>query len=267
MAGEDLDAVRKLEQPAERVEEPFRALFRGHCEVRAGGVADEERVAGEHEPGLVGACAINDREARVLGPVPRRVNRAQDDLAELQLQTVFEQVVWILGRCCGVDRHRDAVLEREPAVAGQVIGVRVGLDHPHDLHLALGGRLQHRFDRERWIDDRSDACILVAHQIRRTAEVVVQKLLEQHEMSRYHSVRRRARREQRRARAPARAACRRHDGPGNEDASGAGTTVRLFFTSTASPPAYNARRINGTCPGAALARIRTLQTVSDPFVP
>ena len=61
---------------------PPRPL-RADCEVRAGGIADEERVAGEHEPRLVGPCAVDDREARVLGPVPRRVDRAQDDLAEL----------------------------------------------------------------------------------------------------------------------------------------------------------------------------------------
>ena len=179
--GEDLDAVRKLEQPAQRVKEPFRALLRADREVRAGGVADEERVAREHEPRLVGARAIDDGEARVLGPVPGRVDRAQDDLAELQLHTVLERVVWILGRSRAVDRDRDAVLERQPAVARQVVGVRVRLDRPHDLHVAPGRRFQHRFDRVRWIDDCGDARVLVADQIRRTAEVVVQKLLEQHE--------------------------------------------------------------------------------------
>ena len=181
VAGEDLDAVRKLEQPAQRVKEPFRALLRGHREVWTRGVADEERVAGQHEPGLVGTRAVDDGEARVLGPVPGCVDGAQDDLAELQLDTVVEGVVWILGLCRAVDRHRDPVLEREPAVAGQMVGVRVRLDHPHDLHISPGGRLQHLFDRIRRIDDRSDACILVADQIRRTAQVVVQKLLEQHE--------------------------------------------------------------------------------------
>ena len=181
MPGEDLDAVRKLEQPAQRVKEPFRALLRGHCEVRTGGVADEERVAREHEPRLVGARAIDDGETRVLWSVPGRVDRAQDDLAELQLHTVLEAVVRILGRSRAVDRDRDAVLERQPAVARQVVGVRVRFDCPHDLHVAPGRCCQHRFDRVRWIDDCGDARVLVADQIRRTAQVVVQKLLEQHE--------------------------------------------------------------------------------------
>ncbi len=181
MPGEDLDAVRKLEQPAERVKEPFGAFLRGDCQIRPRCVADEERVAGEHEPRLVGTGAIDDDEARVLGPVPGCVDRAQHDLAELQLHTVLERVVRIRGLCGPVDRHRDAVLEREAAVAGQVVGVRVRLDRPDDLHAVLGGGVQHRFDRVRWIDERGDARVLVADQIRRTAEVVVQKLLEQHE--------------------------------------------------------------------------------------
>ena len=42
---------------------------------------------------------------------------------------------------------------------------------------------------------------------------------------------------------------------GNDDASSPGTTVRLFLTSTALPPAYNARTTKGTWPAGLLARI------------
>ena len=38
------------------------------------------------------------------------------------------EVVRILGLCRAVDRDRNAVLEREPAVAGEMVGVRVRLD-------------------------------------------------------------------------------------------------------------------------------------------
>ena len=48
---------RELEQPAQRVEEPLGALARADREVGPGGVADEERVAREHEPRLVAARA------------------------------------------------------------------------------------------------------------------------------------------------------------------------------------------------------------------
>ena len=42
MAGEDLDAVRELEQPVKRVEQAFGALLRSDREVGSRRVADEE---------------------------------------------------------------------------------------------------------------------------------------------------------------------------------------------------------------------------------
>ena len=67
---------------------PFAPSLGADREVGPSGVADEERVAREHEPRLVGARAIDDGEARVLGPVARRVDRPQDDAAELELEAV-----------------------------------------------------------------------------------------------------------------------------------------------------------------------------------
>src|SRR5205823_9439369 len=57
VAGPQLDAVAELEQPSQRAEEvagPFLGL---DGEIRACDVADEERVAGQDEPRLVGAGA------------------------------------------------------------------------------------------------------------------------------------------------------------------------------------------------------------------
>ena len=181
MAREDLDAVRQLEQAAQRVEEALGALLRADGEVGTGRVADEERVAGEDEPGLVGARAVDHGEARVLRAVAGRVDRAQDDLAELELDAVVQRVVRVLGLGGGVDRDRDAVLEREPAVPGEVVGVRVRLDDADDPTPRARGLLEERLDRVGRVDDRGDARLLVADQIRRAAEVVVQELLEEHE--------------------------------------------------------------------------------------
>ena len=72
------------------------------------------------------------------------------------------------------------MLEREPAVPGEVIGVRVGLDDADDLDSALRGRREHALDRVRRIDDRGDAGFLVTDQVRRAPEIVVQELLEEH---------------------------------------------------------------------------------------
>ena len=72
--GEHLDAVAELDQPPQRVEQPLGALARADGEVGPCGVADEQRVAREHEPGLVAARAVDHGEAAVLGPVAGRVD-------------------------------------------------------------------------------------------------------------------------------------------------------------------------------------------------
>ena len=132
MAGEHLDAVGELEQPAQRVEEPFGALQGPDREIGPGGVADEERVAGEHEPGLVAARVVDDREAAVLGPVAGRVDDAERDGADLDLVAVAHRVVRVVDAGVGVHADGDAVLEREPAVPGDVVGVGVRLDRADD---------------------------------------------------------------------------------------------------------------------------------------
>ena len=188
MAGKDLDAVPELEQPLQRPVEALGPLPGADREVGTAGVADEERVAGEDEPRLVGARAVGDGEARVLRAVARRVDRPQHDSADLDLGPVLEGVECVLGLRLGMDRDRDAVVECEAPVAGEVIGVRVRLDRPRDPEArALRGR-QHRFDRVGWIDNGGEARVLVADEIGRAAEIVVQKLLEVHERRRYQRV-------------------------------------------------------------------------------
>ncbi len=72
------------------------------------------------------------------------------------------------------------MLEREPPVPRQMIGVRVRLDDSHDRDVASRRFLEHLLDRKRRIDDDGDTGVLIADQIRRTAEIVVNELLEQH---------------------------------------------------------------------------------------
>src|SRR5581483_6771884 len=93
VAGEDLDAVAQLEEPAQAVEEALGAFLRPDREVGPSRVPDEERVAGEDEPRLAAARAIDHREAAVLGPVARRVDRAEDDVADRDLRPILERLV------------------------------------------------------------------------------------------------------------------------------------------------------------------------------
>ena len=176
MAGKDLDAVGELEEPAQRMEEALGALRRADCEVRASRVADEERVARQDEPRLVRPRRVHDREAAVLGPVTRRVDTAERRRPDRDLGPVLERVVRVRHLRRGVDGDRDPVLEREAAVAGDVVGVRVRLEGPDETNTEPFGLVEDRLDREMGVDDDRLAGLLAAHDVRSAAEIVVEKL-------------------------------------------------------------------------------------------
>ena len=93
------------------------------------------------------------------------MDAAEDDAAELELRAVLERVVLVRGLGGGVDADRDPVLDAEPAVAGEMVGMRVGLDDPDDPHAAPVGLGEVLLDRECGVDDRRHAPVLVADQI------------------------------------------------------------------------------------------------------
>ena len=72
------------------------------------------------------------------------------------------------------------MLEREASVAGDVIGVRVRLDDADEPDVAAFRLRQHRLDVVRRVDDDREAGVLVADEVAGAAEIVVQKLLEEH---------------------------------------------------------------------------------------
>src|SRR3989442_13912903 len=69
VAGIELDAVRQLEQPLQASVQAVRALDGLGGEIGTRRLADEERVAGDHEPRLVAARAVDDDEEAVLRSV------------------------------------------------------------------------------------------------------------------------------------------------------------------------------------------------------
>ena len=71
------------------------------------------------------------------------------------------------------------MLEREPAVPGHMIGVRVSLEHALDADALLCGGREQFLDRERWVDDDRHARLSVADEVRRAAEVFVHELPEE----------------------------------------------------------------------------------------
>ena len=175
-----LDAVSELDEPSQRVEEALRALARLDREVGPRGISDEERVAREDDPRIVTARSIAHREAAVLRPVTRRVDAARKNVAERDLRAVGHRVVRVLGVGCRMDAHRDAVLEREPPVPGEVVGVRVRLDRADDADVALRGLLEVLLDREGRIDDDGVTGTGIADEVGGAAERVVDELREDH---------------------------------------------------------------------------------------
>ena len=72
------------------------------------------------------------------------------------------------------------MLEREPPVPGDMISMRVRLDHTHEPHSAPLRLLEVLLDRERRVDDDRLSRSLVPHEVRRASECVVDELREDH---------------------------------------------------------------------------------------
>ena len=154
------------------------AVSRGNGEVGPCRVTDEQRVAREHD-----LLVLHD-EGAVLRPVTRRVHHADAHRSDLQDVSVGERRERVLGLGERVDRDGQAVLEREPAMPGEVIGVRVGFEDAPDLDTRFGRRLHVLLDGESGVDDNSLTGARVADEIRATAQVLIDELPEQHEAER-----------------------------------------------------------------------------------
>ena len=73
-----------------------------------------------------------------------------------------------------------AVVECKAAVPGEVVGVRVRLEHAREPDFLVRGLVEVLLDRVRGIDDHGFTGVLVADQVRRAAEAVVDELAEDH---------------------------------------------------------------------------------------
>ena len=98
----------------------------------------------------------------------------------VNLGPILQRLVRKCRMCRFVDANRQAMLERKPAVTGDVIGVCMGLEDSDKLNLVSPGGIQILLDRECRIDDDGLPCLLVADEIRGAPEIVVDELPEQH---------------------------------------------------------------------------------------
>jgi hypothetical protein len=108
------------------------------------------------------------------------VQRADGERAERELRAVVEGLVVVRGRGVAVDVDGGAGRGDEPAVAGDVVGVVVGLEHVLDHDAEVAGEPQVLVDVQARIDDRGDPGVLVADQVARATQVVLGDLTEDH---------------------------------------------------------------------------------------
>jgi fructose-1,6-bisphosphatase II len=105
-------------------------------------VADEQRVAADHRPRLAAPRAIDEHERGVLRAVAGRVQRAHSHVAELELPAVVEGRVVVLGFGQTVDVDRRSRGDGEPAVARDMIGMRMGFEDVLDAYAHVAGHFE-----------------------------------------------------------------------------------------------------------------------------
>ncbi len=79
-----------------------------------------------------------------------------------------------------MDVDHGAGRRSEAAMAGDVIGVVVGLEDVGDAHVQVARQLEVLLDLEARVDDGRDAGLVVADEVRGAAEVVVNYLSKDH---------------------------------------------------------------------------------------
>ncbi len=163
MAREELDAAVEPAQPlVQRMEQRRRALVAGDCQVGPSAVADEERVAGEQEPRLVGTRAVGDDDAAVLRAMARGVEHVEGDVADLDAVGIAQRPVLVHGARDLVDPDPAAVLQGQDAVPRDVVGVGVRLDHADQRGVVAAARREHLAHVQRRVDDDRLAGALTA---------------------------------------------------------------------------------------------------------
>ena len=185
VGGPDLDVIvepEKLVQEAvvELAGEVFGAAVA--VEIRTTGVADEEGVAGEGEPGLVGAALLVGAEQRdAVRRVAGSVQDAQQCVAEGEDVAFAQRLVRVIDVGGGVEVDGRFGVAGEVVCAGAVVGVDVGLDDGDDARVD-GLRLAQILVDERFvgIDDGELLLAETPEEVGGAAGGRVEELAEEH---------------------------------------------------------------------------------------
>ncbi len=124
--------------------------------------------------------ASRSRKEVCSGRWPGGVQRLDPYASQVQCPPAGEGLVRVVGVGELVDVDRRSGGPCEPAVAGHMVGVVVGLEHVLDGHAMQAAQPQVGLDRPLRVDHRGDARPGVADQIGGAAQVLVQDLPEEH---------------------------------------------------------------------------------------
>ena len=123
------------------VEQHGRHRLLAPGQVRPPDRADEQGIAGDHEPGLFTATLVGNQQTDAVQGVARRVQHLDDDVAGLDHVVVvqrMERKFHEFGIALVQAVVRASQL-RESAAAGIMIGMYVRVDHVRDRDLGLFG--------------------------------------------------------------------------------------------------------------------------------
>ena len=162
------------QRPAPATNAPFPAYRAPHR-------ADEEHVPGQHEPRQIAAREVRDQETDRVRGVTGRVRDLEAHRADHDLVAVLHVLVLEDHARGAVNQDRRPHRLGQVAIAGDVVGVRVGLEDVRDLEALLAREPQVLVDPVApGIHHDRLAGLATADEVAEAAGLLVDQLLEDH---------------------------------------------------------------------------------------
>ena len=150
-------------------------------EIGAAGIADQQRVAGQHQPRLIRAAAVRDQVRVVRGRMPWGGERLDLSVAKLDDLAIGERMMIELNSRSARQIRRGARAPDELAHPGDVVGLHVRVQHRDDRRaLRLGDPDVCIDEVDVRLDHRQLRLGLAPKHVRGARRLVVKQLPEEH---------------------------------------------------------------------------------------